>query len=161
MQVCNIRTTDNTLEVYDIPGHMLEVYNILNTRDNFAGSFDRLTSDPVLATDGWMRISGSFQQYSVVKYNPFALGNTITGSDCRTNIFGLNSMEKHISQFQLYLLRSHFNTYGTCQNWQNCLAIFVLVLVDWVQSQQNSGAEQSEPVACNLKFWIQFQGELG
>ena len=41
------------------------------------------------------------------------------------------------------------------------LAIFVLVLVDWVQSQQNSVEEQSEAVACNLKFGIQFQGELG
>ena len=41
------------------------------------------------------------------------------------------------------------------------LAIFVLVLVDWVQSQQNSGAEKSEAVAFNLKFGIQFQGELG
>ena len=41
------------------------------------------------------------------------------------------------------------------------LAVYVLVLVDWAQSQQNSGAEQSEPVACNLKFGNQFQGELG
>ena len=40
------------------------------------------------------------------------------------------------------------------------LAIFVLVLVDWVQSQQNSGAEKSEAVAFNLKFGIQFQGEI-
>ena len=106
LEVCNIPTTDNTLEVYDIPGNMLEVYNIPNTRDNCAdnldtcaGSFDRLTSDPVLATDGCMRISGNFQRYNFGNYNPFALGNTITGADCRTNIFGLNTMEKHISQF--------------------------------------------------------------
>ena len=51
----------------DISGKVLEVVcNIPNTRDNFAGifdtcagSFDRLTSDPVLATDGSMRFSGN------------------------------------------------------------------------------------------------------
>ena len=85
---------------------MLEVYNIANIRDDFAGnfdtcagSFDRLTSDPVLATDGCMRISGNFQQYNFGNYNPFALGNAITGADRSTNIFDLNIMEKPISQF--------------------------------------------------------------
>ena len=47
---------------------MLEVYKIPNTSDNFAGdfdasagSFDGLTPDPVLATDGCIRISDDFQ----------------------------------------------------------------------------------------------------
>ena len=46
---------------------MLEVYNISNTRDHFAGnfdtcagSFDRLTLDPVLATGGCIKISTTF-----------------------------------------------------------------------------------------------------
>jgi len=68
LEACNIPTTDSTLEIYDIPGNMLEVYNILNTRDNFAGNFDtragssdRLTSDPVLATSGCLKVSDNFQ----------------------------------------------------------------------------------------------------
>ena len=41
------------------------------------------------------------------------------------------------------------------------LAIFVLVLADWVSTiTTEPGAEQPEAVACNLKFGIQFQGEI-
>ena len=91
-EACNFLTTDSTLEVYNISGNMLEVYNISNTRDNFAGdfdicagSFDRLTSDPVLVTCGYIRISGSFQRSNFGNYNPFALGNTIAGADRRSS----------------------------------------------------------------------------
>ena len=45
-----------------------------------------------------IRISDDFQQYKFGNYNPFAQENIITGADRRTKIFGLNSMEKHISQ---------------------------------------------------------------
>ena len=79
---------------------MLEVYNISNTRDHFAGnfdtcagSFDRLTLDPVLATGGCIKISDNFQQCNFRNYNSFAQGNVITGADRRTKIFGLNSMK--------------------------------------------------------------------
>ena len=85
LEVSSIPTTDNTSGVYHIPVNMLEVCNILNTRDNFAdnfgtcaGSFDRFTSDPVLATGGCIRISGDFQQCNFGNYNPFSLESTIT-----------------------------------------------------------------------------------
>ena len=55
-------------------------YNIPNTSDNFAnnfdtyaGSFGRLTSDPVLATGGCMIISDDFRQCNFSNYNPFVL----------------------------------------------------------------------------------------
>ena len=48
---------------------MLKIYNIPNTRDNFAGNFDkcasifgRLTLCPVLDTGSCIRISDNFQQ---------------------------------------------------------------------------------------------------
>ena len=98
------------------------MHNFLNTRYNFsgnfdiwAGSFDRLISDPVLATGGCMRISNNFQQCNFGNYNPFALGNTITGADRRTNIciqFELNE-ETHFT-IQLHLFCGHLNIYGTC-----------------------------------------------
>ena len=84
-------------------------------------------SDPVLATGGCTRCN-------FCNYNPSALGNTIAGADLRTNIFGLNSMEKCISQFQLHLLCSYFNSYGTCPNWIIQQYLFYIVLVDWVST---------------------------
>ena len=125
LEACNIPTTDSTLEIYDIPGNMLEVYNISNTRDNFAGNFDtragssdRLTSDPVLATSGCLKVSDNFQpcKFGIYNYNSFALENTIAGADSRTKILDLNAVEKHTSQFQLRLFFSHFNIYGTFPN---------------------------------------------
>ena len=135
---------------------MLEVYNIANIRDDFAGnfdtcagSFDRLTSDLVLGTDGCMRISGNFQQYNFGNYNPFALGNTMTGAYYRTNVFGLNSIEKHISQFNCihFAAISIFMTLVRIGRNLDCLESFVLVLVKIGYKQQNSGVEQSEAVA--------------
>ena len=71
LEVSSISTTDNTLGVHHILGNMLEIYNIPNTRDNFAGnfdtcagSFDRLTSDPVLAT--YRRSHKNFRKFSAM-----------------------------------------------------------------------------------------------
>ena len=99
LKISSIPTADNTLEVYCIPGNVLEVYNIPNTRDNFADNFDTCAGSFDRLTYGCMRISGGFQQCNFGNYNPFALGNIFTEADSRTNIFSLNSMEKHISQF--------------------------------------------------------------
>ena len=74
-------------------------------------------------------------------------------------------MEKHISQFNCiyFAAISTFMALIQISRNLNYLTIFVLGLVcrDWVQSQQNSGAEQSEAVMCDLKFGNQFQGERG
>ena len=86
--------------------------------DTRAGSSDRLTSDPVLATSGCLKVSDNFQpcKFGIYNYNSFALENTIAGADSRTKILGLNAVEEHISQFQLPLFCDHFNIYGTFPN---------------------------------------------
>ena len=68
--------------VFHIPGNILEVYNLPNTRNIFAsnfdtcaGSFDGLTPDPLLATGDCIRISDDFQQCNFGNYNSFAQGN--------------------------------------------------------------------------------------
>ena len=82
LEVSSIPTVDNTLEVYisHFRKYAGGTYNIPNTRDSFAGnfdtcagSFDRLTSDPVLATGGCIKTSDSFQQCNFGNCNPFAL----------------------------------------------------------------------------------------
>ena len=77
MQYSNHR---GILEVYVMPGDVLELYNIPNTGDNFAcnfhacaGSFDRFASDPLLATSSYVKISDNFQSWIFDNYSSFAL----------------------------------------------------------------------------------------
>ena len=82
------------------------------------------------------------------------------GADRRTNIFGLNSMERHISQFCLHLFCNHFNIHGTFPNWQKfgLFSIFVIVLIDWVQSQQNSGGGAIRSSGLQSQIWKSVSG---
>ena len=86
------------------------------------------------------------------------------GTDCRTNIFGLNLIEKHISQFNCIHFAAISIFMALVQIGRNLdyLAIFVLFLVEigYSHSRTQERSNQKQWLAIS-NLGISFRGSLG
>ena len=86
--------------------------------DKRAGSYEASSSDPVLGTYGFVKISDDFWQAIFGNYKSLALESIFSRAALRTELLGSDTKQKCNSQFQPFLFCNHFNVYGKFLKWQ-------------------------------------------